>query len=66
MAHHAAKYPENAKDLHRKLTAADALSEFLAWREERTVTKNLTLQRCSLLGRSVRRPRHARAAVGAR
>src|SRR3984957_18070815 len=35
--------PENAKDLHRKLTAADNLSEVLAWREERTVTKNLTL-----------------------
>jgi hypothetical protein len=35
--------PENAKDLHRKLTTADELSEVLAWREERTVTKNLTL-----------------------
>src|SRR6202162_4095607 len=35
--------PANAKDLHRKLTAADDLSEVLAWREERTVTKNLTL-----------------------
>ena len=35
--------PENAKDLHRKLTEADDLGEVLAWREERTVTKNLTL-----------------------
>jgi hypothetical protein len=35
--------PENAKDLHRKLTTVDELSEVLAWREERTVTKNLTL-----------------------
>ena len=35
--------PENAKDLHRKLTEADDLSEVLAWREERSVTKNLTL-----------------------
>jgi Winged helix-turn helix len=35
--------PENAKDLHRKLTTADELSEVLAWREECTVTKNLTL-----------------------
>ena len=35
--------PENAKDLHRKLTEAVDLSEVLAWREERTVTKNLTL-----------------------
>ena len=35
--------PANAKDLHRKLRAADNLDEILAWREERTVTQNLTL-----------------------
>jgi hypothetical protein len=35
--------PANAKDLHRKLTPADNLDEILAWREERTVTHNLTL-----------------------
>jgi Winged helix-turn helix len=35
--------PENTNDLHRKLTEAVDLSEVLAWREERTVTKNLTL-----------------------
>jgi Winged helix-turn helix len=35
--------PVNAKDLHRPLTAADNLDEILAWREERTVTLNLTL-----------------------
>ena len=35
--------PANAKDLHRKLTAADNLDEVLAWREQRTVTRNLTL-----------------------
>ena len=35
--------PENAKDLHCKLTGADNLSEVLAWREERTVTKNLSM-----------------------
>jgi hypothetical protein len=35
--------PANAKDLHRTLTAADDLNEILAWREERTVTRNLTL-----------------------
>jgi hypothetical protein len=29
--------------LHRKLTSADDLDEILAWREERTVTHNLTL-----------------------
>jgi hypothetical protein len=34
--------PTNTKDLHRKLRAADNLSEILAWREERTVTHNLT------------------------
>jgi len=31
------------QDLHRKLTPADDLDEILAWREERTVTHNLTL-----------------------
>jgi hypothetical protein len=35
--------PANVKDLHRTLTAADDLDEILAWREERTVTQNLTL-----------------------
>ena len=35
--------PANAKDLHRKLTAADNLAEILTWREARTVTHNLTL-----------------------
>src|SRR6202023_2071111 len=35
--------PANAKDLHRPLTPADNLDEILAWREERTVTHNLTL-----------------------
>jgi Winged helix-turn helix len=38
-----ARPPANAKDLHRKLTAADNLDELLAWREARTVTRNLTL-----------------------
>jgi Winged helix-turn helix len=36
--------PVNARNLHRPLTAADNLDEILAWREERTVTLNLTLQ----------------------
>jgi hypothetical protein len=35
--------PANAKDLHRPLARADDLDEILAWREERTVTRNLTL-----------------------
>ena len=38
-----ARSPANAKDLHRKLTASDDLDELLAWREARTVTRNLTL-----------------------
>jgi hypothetical protein len=47
MADHNARFgrePANAKDLHRPLTAADNLDEILAWREIRTVTKNLTVQ----------------------
>jgi hypothetical protein len=36
--------PVNAKNLHQPLTAANNLDEILAWREERTVTLNLTLQ----------------------
>jgi hypothetical protein len=46
MATHNARFgraPANAKDLHRKLTPEDDLGEILAWREERTVTHNLTL-----------------------
>ena len=35
--------PANGKDLHRPLAQADDLGEILAWREERTVTRNLTL-----------------------
>jgi hypothetical protein len=38
-----AREPANAKDLHRPLAPADDLDETLAWREERTVTQNLTL-----------------------
>jgi hypothetical protein len=37
------RQPANAKDLHRNLTAADNLDEILAWREQRTVTRNLSL-----------------------
>jgi len=35
--------PANAKDLHRPLSPADDLDEILAWREKRTVTRNLSL-----------------------
>jgi hypothetical protein len=37
------RQPANAKDLHRPLSPSDDLDEILAWREERTVTQNLTL-----------------------
>ena len=36
--------PANAKDLHRPLSEADDLNEILAWREERKLTRNLTLR----------------------
>jgi hypothetical protein len=35
--------PANAKDLHRPLSMLDDLDEILAWREARTVTKDLVL-----------------------
>src|SRR5271169_4574967 len=35
--------PAKAGDLHRPLAQADDLDEILAWREESTVTRNLTL-----------------------
>ncbi len=35
--------PANAKNLHRPLSALDDLDEMLAWREARTVTKDLVL-----------------------
>ena len=37
------KIYDAVKDLHRPLTQSDDLDEILAWREERTVTRNLTL-----------------------
>ena len=37
------RVPLNAKDLHRPLSVRDNLDEMLAWREMRTVTRNLTL-----------------------
>jgi hypothetical protein len=36
--------PANVKNLHRRLTEADDPDEILAWREERTVTRDLTLR----------------------
>src|SRR3954454_2081627 len=39
-----AKVPFSAKDLHRPLSEHDDLDDTFAWQEERTVTKDLTLQ----------------------
>ncbi len=38
------KEPRNPKDLHRPLTPDDRLDQAFAWREERTVSHNLTIQ----------------------
>jgi hypothetical protein len=39
-----AKPPVNPKDLHRPLRAGDDLEDAFAWKEERTLTRALTLQ----------------------
>ncbi len=39
-----AKAPSNSKDLHRRLRAADDLDDAFAWKEERTLSRALTLQ----------------------
>jgi len=39
-----AKAPFSDRDLHRPLNADEDLDEIFAWREERTVSQNLTLQ----------------------
>ena len=41
--HRFGREPANAKNLHRPLSPRDDLDEMLAWREARTVTKNLVL-----------------------
>src|SRR3984957_20596045 len=37
------KEPHNPKNLHRPLSADDNLADVFAWREERTISNNLTL-----------------------
>ena len=39
-----AKNPREARNLHRAVSATDALADILAWQEERTVSNSLTLQ----------------------
>jgi hypothetical protein len=38
------RVPTNCKDLHRTLAKHECLEDILTWQEERTVTKNLTIQ----------------------
>ena len=38
------KEPHNPKNLHRPLSVDDNLADVFAWREERTISNNLTLQ----------------------
>src|SRR5258705_5448359 len=38
------KEPHDPKNLHRPLSADDNLADIFAWREERTISNNLTLQ----------------------
>ena len=42
------KEPRNPKNLHRPLSAGDDLTDVFAWREERTVSSNLTRLLASL------------------
>jgi hypothetical protein len=39
-----AKAPANKKDLHRRLSPGDDLEDAFAWKEERTLSRALTLQ----------------------
>src|SRR6201984_1442858 len=39
-----AKAPANSKDLHRRLSSGDDLDDAFAWKEERTLSRALTLQ----------------------
>ena len=39
-----AKAPANSKDLHRRLGPGDDLDDAFAWKEERTLSRALTLQ----------------------
>jgi len=42
--HRFAEQPRSSVDAHRKLTAKDNLTHILTWQEQRTVSKNLTIQ----------------------
>jgi hypothetical protein len=60
-----AKPPANGKDLHRGLRAGDDLDDAFAWKEERTLSRALTLQYDKVL--FILEPsEQAKAAIGKR
>jgi transposase len=60
-----AKAPANSKDLHRRLGPSDDLEDAFAWREERTLSRALTLQYDKIL--FILEPvEQAKAAIGKR
>ena len=60
-----AKAPANTKDLHRPLRAGDDLDDAFAWKEERTLSRALTLQYDKIL--FILEPSEpAKAAIGKR
>ncbi len=60
-----AKAPANSKDLHRPLRAGDDLDNAFAWKEERTLSRALTLQYDKVLF-IVEPSEQAKAAIGKR
>src|SRR5277367_5544581 len=60
-----AKPPANAKDLHRPLRASDDVEDAFAWKEDRTLSRALTLQYDKVL--FIREPsEQAKSAIGKR
>ena len=60
-----AKVPANSKDLHRRLGPGDDLADAFAWKEERTLSRALTLQYDKIL--FILEPvEQAKAAIGKR
>jgi transposase len=60
-----AKAPANGKDLHRRLSPDDDLDDAFAWKEERTLSRALTLQYDKILF-IVEPTDQAKAAIGKR
>jgi transposase len=60
-----AKAPANSKDLHRRLGPGDDLDDAFAWKEERTLSRALTLQYDKILF-IVEPTDQAKAAIGKR